>query len=217
MRLFKPTTAERGCTGKCTLFVPEKLGLHQILGDGRRVDRDERFAGAGAMFMQGARNQLLTGTGLARDHHRDLRTRQPSDGAKHLLHGRRLTHDDGIALLGIQAVFLRITCNAGRALHQLDGIINVKGLGQVLECPLAIRRHGAVQVRMRGHDDDGQIRRLCLDPLQQLQAIDTRHADVGEQHVRHVALQLIQHLHTAREALDVHVMRAQCALQHPAN
>jgi hypothetical protein len=44
------------------------------------------------------------------------------------------------------------------AAHQGHGFVHIKGLGQIFERPTLISGHGAVEVRMRRHDDDRQFR-----------------------------------------------------------
>src|SRR5690349_10123074 len=73
-----------------TLLVTEQLGLEQLGRNRRRVQGDERFRLARAVFMQRARDELLAGAGLAGDQHGYARARQAADGAEYLLHRRRL-------------------------------------------------------------------------------------------------------------------------------
>jgi hypothetical protein len=75
--------------GEGAALVAEQFGLHQVARDRGHVQRDEGRAGARAVPMQRARDQLLAGAGLAVDQDGDVRARQPADGAEHLLHRRR--------------------------------------------------------------------------------------------------------------------------------
>ena len=73
----------------------------------------------------------------------------------------------------------------GGAAHQGGGGIDVERFWQVLESPPLVARHGGVQGRNAPViDDDRQIRRPRAQAFEQGQAIDARHADVGQQHVR---------------------------------
>jgi hypothetical protein len=73
-------------------------------------------AGARAVAMQGARDQFLAGAGLAVDEHRDVGAREPTDGAEHLLHRRRLADDVRAVRQGAASVRLCCSwCAAGAA------------------------------------------------------------------------------------------------------
>src|SRR5258705_2518724 len=63
-------------SGEGALYVSEELGLHQGLGNGSAVDRDERPGPPRTLLMDRLRDQLLAGSALARDHHR----REPVGG-----------------------------------------------------------------------------------------------------------------------------------------
>ena len=56
-----------GGAGERALLVAEEFAFDQLGGNGGAVQRDERAAGAMALFMQGARHQFLAGAGFAID------------------------------------------------------------------------------------------------------------------------------------------------------
>ena len=58
--------------GEGALLVAEQLALQQVLRDGGAVERQERRLGAGAVLVDGARDQLLAGAALAGDQHRHV-------------------------------------------------------------------------------------------------------------------------------------------------
>ena len=70
---------------------------------------------------------------------------------------------------------------------------------------------------MRRHDDDGQIGLAAVDLLQQAQAVDARHADVREDHVRRTHLQGAQQGFAVGEAFAFEAFAAKGALQNPAD
>jgi hypothetical protein len=109
-----------------------------------------------------------------------------------------------------------LLCPAGAA-HLIDGLVEVEGLRQVLEGTAVEGGHGAVEVRVRGHDDDRQVRDGGVDLLQQIEAVDAGHADVGQDHVGALALQRLHDADAVGEAGHIHVGLAQRALQHPAD
>ena len=66
----------RDGAGKGAALVAEQLALEQVGRDRRAVDLDERAAArASAAVVNGARKQLLAGTGLAADQDRDVAMR----------------------------------------------------------------------------------------------------------------------------------------------
>ena len=106
--------------------------------------------------MQGPRDKLLAGAGLAGDEYIDLRMRQPTNGAKHLLHGRRLANEHGLPAVGVGTGRRILAAGTGGPTHQVDRIIDIKRLGQILEGTALVGGHRTVQIGMRGHDDGGQ-------------------------------------------------------------
>ncbi|KAF1068799.1 MAG: hypothetical protein GAK45_01258 [Pseudomonas citronellolis] len=91
--LFEAPAALRGGAGEGAFLMAEQLGFHQVLGNRRHVQRDERLRSARAVAVQGMRNQFLAGTRLAIDQHRDVGVAETADGAEHLLHRWRLADD----------------------------------------------------------------------------------------------------------------------------
>jgi hypothetical protein len=69
--------------------MAEQLRLEQLGRYRRSVQSDERFGLTWAVLVQSARDQFLAGARLAGDEYRDTRTRQSTDRAEYLLHGRR--------------------------------------------------------------------------------------------------------------------------------
>ena len=58
--------------GEGTALMAKQLGLQQILGNSRRVDRHKGPVGTWRMLVQCAGHQLFTRTRFAGDHHRDV-------------------------------------------------------------------------------------------------------------------------------------------------
>lgn len=170
------------------------------------------------MAVQGVGHQLLAGTGLTVDQHGDVGVAEAADGAEHLLHCRCFTDDFRGArqtLRHIQPLLL-LGVLVG-ALDQRDRLVHIEWLGQVLECTALVRRNGAVQVGVGGHDDDRQARVLLTDLCQQVEAAGARHADVGNDHVRLLACQAAHDAIGAIEALGGHAFLLQGFFQDPAD
>ena len=115
--------------------------------------------------MQSARDQLLAGAGFAGDQHGDMALAQAADGAKHILHRGCLSHHFGRVGLGGVGDFFAQAFLHGTA-DQLDGFGQVKGFGQVLECPALESADRAVEVGERGHDDHRKAGVTRFDLLQ---------------------------------------------------
>ncbi len=195
--------------------MAEQFGFQQVLGDGRRVERHERLAGARAVLVQGTRHQLLAGTGFAGDEHRDIGLRQAADGAEHVLHRRCLAEDFGslgCTLLDIGFAQALVE----RAANQFDRLVDVEGLGQVFEGAALEGGDRRVQIREGGDDDHRDAGVLGLDGLQQFQAGGTGHADVGHQHLRRAVLQGCHRIACAGETLRGEIFSGQGFFEHPA-
>ena len=121
-------------------------------------------------------------------------------------------------MCGVAAVSAAaLTDAAGGAPDERDRLIDVERLRQVLEGATLIRRHGAAEIRVRRHDDDGQRRAGVANPAQQRQARLTGHPNVGHQHVRGFTAQRFQRGLRRFERTRRHAAIAQRALQHPAD
>ena len=78
--------------------------------------------------------------------------------AKHFLHGWRLADNRRQTCAADRGIlFERLIARPGRTPYEVHGLIDIERLRQIFECAALIGRHGAVQIRMRRHDDDGQI------------------------------------------------------------
>jgi hypothetical protein len=141
-----------------------------------------RFA-RGGLCLCSARDQLLAGTGLAGDQHRDVALAQAADGAEHVLHRRGLAQHLGRRAHALLGHFLALAFLDGAA-DQLHRLGQIEGLGQVLEGAALEGRDGAVQVGERRHDDHRQPRSFSLTLPSRSRPEPPRHADVADQHLR---------------------------------
>ena len=201
-------------------FVTEEFALQQILRDRCGVDGHKGAIGTRRMFVQCARHQLFARTRFAGDEHRHMALRQASDGAEHILHGRGLAQHLGGLIAGhVHHFFTQAFVH--RTADQLDRLGQVKRLGQVFKRATGKRRHRAVQVGIRRHDDDRQARQALLDLRQQIQPRTTGHADVTHQHLwtalRALGFQRLQHLARVDEAAGGQRLTLERFLQHKAD
>ncbi len=72
--------------------------------------------------------------------------------------------------------------------YERNRLVDVERFRQVFESTATIRGDGAVQVGVRGDHDDGNRRSLVVDQIEQLDAAQTRHANVGDDRGRGLAL-----------------------------
>ena len=70
--------------GERALGVAEELGLGQRLGNGGGVEGDEPLIGARAVVVNGPRDQLLAGAGLALNQHGAVHRRDQLEALEHL-------------------------------------------------------------------------------------------------------------------------------------
>ncbi len=168
--------------------------------------------------MQGVGNQLLAGARLAIDQHGDVRVAEATDGAEDFLHRRRLADDLWRVVLACRLLLalLLLSVLIG-ALDQRHSVVNVERLGQVFEGAALIGRHRAVQIRMRSHDDHRQARVLLADLREHVQAADTGHADIGNDHIRLLAREPGEYAVGTVEALRGHAFLLQGLFQDPAD
>src|SRR5690606_7689681 len=71
-RLFKAAYPARGSASKGAFFIAKQLALNKRIRDGRNVNGHKRFILSFEVVVYCLGNQLLTGSGLARDGHRDV-------------------------------------------------------------------------------------------------------------------------------------------------
>ena len=101
--------------------------------------------------------------------------------------------------------------------YQRQRFIDIERLGQVFEGTALIGGHGAVEVGMRRHHDDGQVRVFLAHARHQVETIGSGHADIGDQDIRALTHDAGFGLIGTLEGFHLEVGLCQSALQHPAN
>ena len=144
-------------TGECAAFVAEQLGLDQLAGYRRHVERHHRVRRPGAVPMQGPGHQFLAGARCPLDHDRDVRLGQSTDRPEDLLHGARLANDVGNIIVMTCLRGALLAAHQHRATDGGDCFVDVERLRQVLERACLVGTDGTVQVRVGGHDDHRQL------------------------------------------------------------
>src|SRR5690606_3426924 len=174
---------------------------------------------AGAVAVQGARHQFLTGTGLAVDQHGDVGLRQPADGPEDFLHGGGFTDDLRVGIdVGDTGVLALLFLGVGEgALGNGDGVVYVEGFRQIFKRAALIGSHRTVQIGVSGHDDDRYLRMVSVQVAQQRQPVDTGHADVADDGIGYFTIQLVQCAVTGIKNPRINIGLLQGLLQHPAD
>ena len=101
--------------------------------------------------------------------------------------------------------------------RQRDGLVDVEGLWQVLEGTALVRGDRGVEVAVRGHHDDRQVRMPAAQRGQQAEAAGAGHADVGDQYVGFMSLQRRERRLGGVEGARLHAALLQRSLEHPAD
>ncbi len=176
-------------------LMPEQLAFQQLGRDRRGVERDERFARARGLAMQGVGHQFLAGAGLASHQHRQRGLGQATDGAEQRAHGRARTDQGRADRAGLGAVRVASRQLRRRGIGTRQGacgqghrVVQVERLGQELMGTAAECTGGAGHVGVGRHHDHGQLWVRLLELVQQHQSVVAGHAHVGEQQVGCAAL-----------------------------
>ena len=169
------------------LLVAEQLRFQQVLGQRRAVDGNEGPRGALAVGVDGPRHQLLARPGLSQHEDIGLGARGLLDQLEHADHGGAAPDDvlEAERLLELLAEVAVLESQLALAQRAVDGdaeLVGGEGLGQVVEGPLLHGADGRLDAGERGDDDHRQVRVDAMSPAQQLQALDARHLEIGQQY-----------------------------------
>ena len=177
--LEAPGRALRGA-GEGAALMPEQFGLDKVLRDRGHVDGNERTVAPAAIVVQGARDQLLSRPGLARNRHRKVHADQPGDDPVDFLHRRRAADQGqavGLVLVPLDGLLGERGAQGPR--DNSDQLRDVERLGQIFECAPLRRRDGGLQGRSGAHHDDAQFRPSPANPGHKVEAVLVRHHHVG--------------------------------------
>ena len=101
--------------------------------------------------------------------------------------------------------------------HEFDGFVDVERLRQVLESAALVSGHRVFQVRMRGNDDNRQLRPAPVHFFEKGYATHSRHAHVRDEDVRRLVFHRLEQVLGALETARLHLFLAQGLFQHPAD
>src|SRR5260221_216387 len=171
---------------------------------------------ARAVPVQRARHQLLARARIARDEDGRLRLREAPDGAEDFLHRRRLA-ENLRRLLGLRGSLDLAQAFVERAAHQLDRVVNVEGLGQVLEGAALERGHRALEVGICRHDDHGRGGQARAQLAHELEAGHARHADIAHHDLRGFLGELLERFARGAEGAVGDALAGERLLEDPAD
>jgi hypothetical protein len=167
----------------------EELRLEELLGDPPAVDGDEGHARAQRLAMQHPGDQLLPRPAGAGDEHGGVVGRHLLRHLHRPPHGRRA--DDDLAEAGIRPdlpaqapdLLAELLPLLGLA-HDEQDIVGAEGLRNVVVGAFLHGLHGQIQATVRRHDQDQRPAAGFPVRLQELEAVELRHADVAENEIR---------------------------------
>ena len=174
--------------GEGARLMAEQLALDHAFGQRAAVDRHQFVLASAAQTMQCAGDHFLAGAGLAFHQHVHVGV---GDMPQRLLdpqHGRGIADEwlrvgaRGEGRFLQAAVFQHQPALLGGMADGGDQALGGIGLGQEVIGALAHALDGGGDVAMAGDQDDGDFGVEVAQPLEQLQPVHVRHADVGHHH-----------------------------------
>jgi hypothetical protein len=157
---------ERAAVGLDYLASAVELGtqefrLHSIHRGAAKVHRHEGSVPPGTEIVQSAGRQLLARADLPGDQDIERGVHQAGERPVHLLHRRRAT-DQGQAFVALGLGLGAGLGGMGRASQGAPGdrdhVVQIEGLGHIVEGADLGGVHGRQQGVLRAHDDGGQLR-----------------------------------------------------------
>ena len=159
--LLEFANAAIGRAGEGAAFVTEQFAFQEIAGNGGAIHCDERFVGAIAVLINGARDEFLAGAGFAANQDRDRSARDTTDGFVNLLH-RFAVADEGAGFTGgfAEADFFEHQFGIAKSFSdEIEQFVGLERLGEVFVSPELGCFDGGFGAAVRGHHDDGELGR----------------------------------------------------------
>ena len=163
--------------------MAEHLGLEQLLGQGRTVERNENLVRAPAVPVNELREHFLAGPAFAHQHHRRVRRRDLSRQIDCAPEGGRYAEQGGLVagsvlLLQVCAGLGALTVQQHRVRRAAEHQVQVragKRLWQILPRPDSQRLDTGSHARVARHHDDERVRLDLQHRLEDIQARHRRH------------------------------------------
>ena len=193
VRLLELADVPRGRAGERSLLMAEQLGLDQLRGHRRAVQRNERSVAARAALVQGARDQLLARAGFAQNADARFARGHALHLRHHAPHGLARKHDLVLAhpLPKLPVLLFQMF----QPQHIADGeqkFVGGKRLLQEIHRAQARGPHRHLDVRLSRNHHHRDMRAQRADVFEQRDAVFARHHDVGEHHIELLRLDQFQ-------------------------
>jgi hypothetical protein len=167
--------------GEGPLLVAEQLAFDELSGDRSGVDRQRRARCAVLRAGESLGHQLLASAGFPEDQHGQIVAQHARDHAEHGLHRRasadqrqRIAHRASSTPSGEAAL-----APHGLA-HRTRQLVDVEGLGEILEAPVSLADCGIERVLCR-QDNDWHGRIAVVDHDERFNASPSGSITVGDQ------------------------------------
>ena len=210
--------------------MAEELALEQRLGHRGAIDRDEGPPHALAALVDGARDELLAGAGLAGDEDRHVGVRDARDEVVDARHRARAADDllgrrDAPDLLAEAPHLARQRAVSERARERDLQLLDVEGLGDEVVRARADRADRRLEAAERGDHDHRDIGEDLGEALAERDAVEATHVEVGDDGIdalvrgqqveRVAAVRRVPHREAAlAEGAPQHLAHARVVLDH---
>ena len=160
--------------------MAEQFALQEGVGQGGAIHFHEIAVTPGAVAVNGLRDELLPGAGFAYDEDRRVGPRHLLDGVEDFLHDPGIAHDPGGSRAAPQVVHLLNEAPVFQSALDLHL--------QLVVGPLLDGLHGSLHGAEGGHDDHRGVLVDVPGAPEDLQAIASRHFEVGHHEVEPLTL-----------------------------
>ena len=171
-----------GRPGEGAARVAEQLALDEVGIEGGDVDRQEGPVAAGAVAVNGAGDELLSGSAFSGDEHGGVARRHQGDALERGLHhgaaADELLRVGGVGVRRRGGVRRRPALQ--RPVDRLQRLAQVERLGEVVEGAVLHGPDGGGEVAERGDDDHRGVGGQLAQPAQRRQAVHAGQAHVED-------------------------------------
>src|SRR5664280_3557930 len=175
------------CSMRPTRFtgalVPEQLGFDDLARDGPAVEGHERAPPARRVVMERVRDELFARAGLADDEDGRLRRRDHAEAREKLLHRladaeNRLEAEALVEALAEILDLARLTRAAERRLRPQAQVVLRERLGDVIDGAERARREQGLDVAVRRHEQDRDVRPRGGEVRRKVEPAFARHLEI---------------------------------------
>jgi hypothetical protein len=209
VRLLEEADARGLRIGERAAGVTEELALEERVRDGRAVDGDERAFAALALVVDGARDELLTGSGFAVDEHRRVAVADAIDEIGDLAHGGAAADDQALVRVASGAQHADLLAEAAVLHGARDDDaqrLALDRLGHEVVGAGADGAHGGLERRVARDEHDRNVGAERNHALADLETARLRHAQVGEDDIEVARCDLLESIGSGRAGRDLHAL-----------